>query len=280
MMPEEIRQAAEWIIESKHMLAFAGAGLSQESGIPTFRGDEGLWKQYLPIIFGNPAGLFSAFVLSPGKFREFVISALQSFVFAEPNEGHKALAELYHAGLLKAVITQNIDDLEERAGVKEVMRLHGNIYRLRCVSCGETRFASRESLIRILEELKQAKTRTDMIEIGKKYAHCEKCAGWARPDIVLFGEKLNQEDYYRAVELARSSDLMLVLGTSGVVYPAAMIPNYARKAGAKIIEINPEQTEVSKFAGLIIKDGSAKVLPEIIEEMKKISPGVFQPRSG
>jgi len=279
-MSEETRQAAEMIINSRRFLAFAGAGLSQESGIPTFRGDEGIWQKYLPIIYGNPAGLFSAFVFSPGKFREFVVSALESFILAVPNAGHQALAELFRAGLLKAVITQNIDDLEARAGVKELIQLHGNIYRMRCVSCKELWTMTREQLLEVLEHLKQARTRGEMIELGRRFGRCPHCAGWGRPDIVLFGESLDQEEYYHAVELARSSDLVMVLGTSGVVYPAAMIPNYARKAGAKIIELNPEKSEMSQFSELVIRAACASALPEIVAEIKKMSPELFQPLSG
>jgi len=275
-MVDEIRQAAELILNSKNLVAFAGAGLSQESGIPTFRGDEGIWKQYLPIIFGNPAGLFSAFVFSPGKFREFVLAAVGAFVSAEPNAGHQALALLSRSGFLKNVITQNIDDLEQRAGVKDVIQLHGNIYRMRCISCKQTWMVDRGQMVKILDELKGTDTRADLIALGKKYLKCPKCGGWSRPDIVLFGESIDREDYYRAAEMARSCDLMLVLGTSGVVYPAAMIPNYGRKAGAKIIEVNPEATELSRRSDLSIRAGSAVTLPRIIDEMQKIRPGIFQ----
>jgi len=279
-MSSETILAAEMILQSRRLFAFAGAGLSQESGIPVFRGDEGIWKEYLPIIYGNPAGLISALIFSPGRFRDFVVSALEAFLKAEPNPGHLALAELSCAGLLKAVITQNIDDLEQRAGVKEVVQLHGSIYRMRCVSCQKTWNMMREQLLQALEELKQSRSRGDMIELGRRFGRCPYCTGRGRPDIVFFGESLDQESYYRAVELARSSDLVMVLGTSAVVYPVAMIPSYARKAGAKIIEINPKPGKISRFSEIVIRRTCASALPEIVAEIKKLSPELFQPVSG
>jgi len=276
MMDELVRKAAELIVSSRKMTAFAGAGLSQESGIPTFRGDEGIWKNFLPIIYGNPAGLVSAFVFSPGKFREFIDATLKAFVQAEPNPGHLALGELCKAGMLRAVITQNIDDLEKRAGVKEVVQLHGSIYQWRCIQCKEYSTVSRESMIGVAGQLQPDMGRKDLIELGHKIAKCPNCEGWRRPDIVLFGEKLNQEVFFRAVELARSSDLMLILGTSGVVYPAALIPNYARKAGAKIIEINPEESSVSDLAEVKIRSTSAAALPSILAAVRGIAPEILK----
>ena len=276
MMDELIRKTAELIISSKNMVSFAGAGISQESGIPTFRGDEGIWKNFLPIIYGNPAGLVSAFAFSPGKFREFIDATLKAFVQAQPNAGHLALGELSKSGILKAVITQNIDDLERRAGVNEVVQLHGSIYRWRCLQCKEYSVVSRESMLGVAAQLAPGMGRKDLIELGRKIAKCPNCSGWRRPDIVLFGEKLDQELFYRGVELARSSDLMLILGTSGVVYPAALIPNYARKAGAKIIEINPEQSSVSNLAEITIRSGSAAALPAVLQTMRELAPGILK----
>jgi NAD-dependent deacetylase len=276
MMDELIRKAAELIISSKNMTVFAGAGLSQESGIPVFRGDEGIWKNFLPIIYGNPAGLVSAFVFSPGKFREFIDATLKAFVQADPNPGHLALGELSRAGILKAVITQNVDDLEKRAGVKEVVQLHGSIYQWRCIQCKEHSTVSRESMIGVAAQLQPGMGRKELIDLGHKVAKCPNCEGWRRPDIVLFGEKLDQEVFFRAVELARASDLMLILGTSGVVYPAALIPNYARKAGAKIIEVNPEDSSVSDLAEIKIRSNSAATLPQILSAMREINPDIFK----
>jgi len=260
-----IQQAAELIHNSKNLIAFAGAGLSAESGIPTFRGDEGIWKKYPPIIYGNLPGLALSFALRPKRFREFVSSAVSAFVKAEPNPGHLALGELFKRGLLKAVITQNIDDLERRAGVKEVIQLHGSIYKMRCLRCKRIFEISRERLLEALTELEKLSGRWSLVRFGRALSRCPECKGNRRPDIVFFGEGLNPSDYQRAIALARGADLMLILGTSGVVYPAGLIPSYAHRAGAKIIEINPEPTVLSHLAEIEIKAQSAEALPQIVK---------------
>jgi len=268
-MSSEILECARLILESKNLVAFAGAGLSQESGIPTFRGDQGIWKEYPPIIYGNLPGLALAFAFRPKRFRQFVASAISAFIQAEPNPGHLALAELFHRGLLKAVITQNIDNLEGRAGVKEVIQLHGSIYKMRCLRCGKIFEISRERLLLALEQLQKISGRASLIRFGRSLSKCPECGGIRRPDIVFFGEGLNPEDYDRAVDLARSSDLMLVLGTSGLVYPAGYIPNYAKDSGARLIEINPEPTALTPLSELTINSTSALALPEIIRLVDK-----------
>jgi len=158
------------------------------------------------------------------------------------------LGELSSMGILKALVTQNIDDLEHRAGVKEVIQLHGSVYKMRCSKCEEVQDLSEQTAAEVLEKLKKCETRKDLIELAHEYAHCPKCGAWSRPDIVLFGEEINKDDFYRAVELARASDVMLVLGTSGVVYPAALIPGYARKAGQPSSKSTPRTAKSARSA--------------------------------
>jgi NAD-dependent deacetylase len=275
MMQEQIRKAAQIILGSRNLVAFAGAGLSQESGIPTFRGDEGIWKNYLPIIYGNPAGLFLAFALSPGKLQGFISSAVGAFIKAEPNPGHLALAELSKAGILKAIITQNIDDLERRAGAKKIIQLHGNIYVLRCIKCREIFGVSRENLLQILDQLKPGMGRKELLRLGRRFSRCPNCRGYRRPDIVFFGESLNEEEFFRAAELGRSADVLIIAGTSGVVYPAALLPNYAAKAGARIIEVNPEPSSLSGLAEIKIRNKCAVALPAIVQAISQINPQIF-----
>ena len=272
---EEISRLAEKILQAKFLVAFAGAGLSQESGIPTFRGDEGIWKKYPPIIFGNLFGLAFAFVFMPRKFREFVFSSLSTFTRAQPNPAHLALGELFQAGILKAVITQNIDDLERRAGVGKLVQLHGNIYRLRCLRCKERFEISLSELEEFLSQIRAIKSQRELIKRAREFARCPRCSSWSRPDIVFFGEGLNSKDYYSAIHLAQSSDLFLILGTSGVVQPAGSIPLYARRAGALLVEINPEPTALSGLCDFTIRSSCAFALSRTLEEIKKLAPERF-----
>ena len=267
---DEIDALSQLIINSKFTVAFAGAGLSQESGIPTFRGDEGIWKKFPPIIFGNIFGLGLAFLFAPQKFFDFVLSALRTFIQAKPNPAHYALAELYQKGLLKAVITQNIDDLERKAGVEKVVQLHGNIYRMRCLRCKYRFMVSQDKLSQFLSELEMSRTRRQWIKKSREFARCPKCSSWSRPDVVFFGESLDPNDVYQSMELARSCDLMIILGTSGVVQPASLIPKYAKDAGAKLVEINPEPTALSSLCDLVIRDTSAKTLPQVLANIEKM----------
>lgn len=212
---ENVQLAAEALQASQHCTAFTGAGISVESGIPPFRGEKGLWNKYDPMVLD-----LSYFHRNPEESWEVIKEIFYSFFGkAEPNAGHYLLAEMEKKGLLKAVITQNIDNLHHKAGSKEVIEFHGNSNRLVCTSCG-----------RVTEP-------TDEILKGSP-PRCE-CGGIWKPDFIFFGESIPSEALSRSQEEAARCDCMVLIGTTGEVYPAAMIPQRASQNRATIIEINP-----------------------------------------
>ncbi len=204
-------KAAKALLKAGKAFAFTGAGISAESGIPTFRGgSNSLWGRFNPLELATP----KAFAKNPLKVWEWYAWRIKLVLSAEPNPAHKALAELERAGVIEAVVTQNVDGLHQRAGSRRVIELHGNILRVRCSreGCG-----FRAMLSGPPEELPPK---------------CPRCGGVLRPDVVWFGEPLPPDSWKEAEALARSSDAVLVVGTSGVVYPAAYIPLMVREGAA------------------------------------------------
>jgi len=166
-----------------------------------------------------------------------------------PNPGHRAIAELEAIGVVKAVITQNVDGLHQRAGSRNVVELHGSLWRARCVECG--------AVYRLDKPVEETPPR------------CPKCGGLLRPDVVWFGEPLPRDAWERAVELASRSDVVLVVGTSGVVYPAAYIPRIAKDHGAVLVEVNVEESAITPIADFFLRGRSGEVLPRLVEEVKR-----------
>ena len=208
-----------------------------ESGIPDFRSPGGLWSKYDPREFGT----IESFRANPGKVWQMLVELDEVLMRADPNPGHLALAELERRGILKVVITQNVDSLHQRAGSIEVIEFHGNNRVLRCESCG--REFQRES-----------------VSLRSLPPRCA-CKGALRPDIVFFGEPIPEEAYHRSMAAASRCDLMLIIGTSASVAPASTLPRIAKGNGAFLLEINPEASElthhltdlhVSESAGLAL----------------------------
>lgn len=272
-LQELVSRAATELIRRQPAAVFSGAGVSEESGIPTFRGDEGLWKRYSPALYGNIPGLALAYLIRPRKLAGFFQDILDTFLEASPNPGHLALAELYKMGLMGPVITQNIDDLHRLAGSPDVIELHGSLMRWRCLKCGSRKDVSREDLARIKEILSRPGTgRVALARIGRRHLpRCSKCKGSMRPDVVAFGESLPGQDYNRAVSEAQRCRLMLILGTSGIVYPAASIPIIAKRTGAVLVEINPEKGGLTEMADIFIQGTCGKVLPLLLAEAKRFA---------
>ncbi len=210
-----IRQAAETLRNAKRAVAFTGAGISVESGIPPFRGPEGLWSRYNPRILD--LGYFHA---HPREAWETIKEIFYDyFGQARPNAGHKALARLEEAGLLQGVITQNIDNLHQEAGSRDVVEYHGTSRTLTCTACGLRLEASPE----IFAHLPPA---------------CPRCGGLLKPDFIFFGEGIPPQAHQRAWSETRLSDVWLVVGTTGEIMPAALLPHEAKRRGARIIEVN------------------------------------------
>lgn len=228
------------------LVAFTGAGISAESGIPTYRGANGVWSKYDPDKFAD-AEYFSR---NPAYYWQFVRDVRYPVLkTARPNEGHKALAELERQGRLKALITQNVDGLHQDAGSENVLELHGNTRRILCLDCG-SRFG--------LEEVEE------MLE-GEMPPACPQCRGLLKPDVVLFGEALPERTLQEAGKHAQSCDLFLALGSSLVVQPAASLPAMAKQAGARLVIVNKEDTPLDAMADLVIRDSVSSALAGVLE---------------
>ena len=222
---------------------FTGAGISAESGVPTFRGDEGIWKKFKPEELAN----FDAFMKNSELVWEWYKARKKIIASVQPNPGHVALADMEQRFRKFSVITQNIDNLHQRAGSKQVYELHGNIERNYCVSCGKL-FPDE----RIMSE--------------PAVPRCGSCGGLVRPDVVWFGEMLPADQWDKSVEAAERAELFLSIGTSAVVYPAASLPGIAKLAGAYVVEINLERTDLSPIADEVILGRSGDILPKLLQQ--------------
>jgi NAD-dependent deacetylase len=245
----EVERIAEMILESKKVVALTGAGISTESGIPDFRGPQGLWKQVDPRT--STVQFFRQF---PDIFWQFMVDRLGSMVRAEPNRAHYALVELERMGKLSSVITQNVDGLHLKAGSRNVIELHGNVREAVCLSCGK--------VVPLEEALKMAK-RSCFRPL------CKKCGGPIKLNVVLFNEPLPQKALERAIWESRTCDLMLVVGSSLQVYPAASLPEYAKLRGAKVAIINEEPTPFDDNADVVIRARAGEVLPILVGLVKE-----------
>jgi NAD-dependent deacetylase len=223
-------------------VVLTGAGISAESGVPTFRGTDGLWSKFDPTELAS----MNAFMRNPKLVWEWYLYRRDVIGKAQPNAGHKALVEI--EGLLTdfTLVTQNVDNLHRRAGSQNVIELHGNIERNKCIQCGEP--------------LQQMEIDPDNIP------RC-KCGGQIRPDVVWFGEMLPEEALSVAMSKAESAELFLSIGTSAVVFPAADLPVIARSNGAYLVEINPEPTPLTPFVSESIRGQSGELLPIIWQKV-------------
>ena len=237
--------AARLLAEARHGVALTGAGVSAESGIPTFRGEGGLWTKYDPVKVSS----IDSFLADPASYWRVSKERGAVALAAKPNPGHVALAVLQSAGHLAAIVTQNTDGLHQRSGASRVVELHGSGRRVQCLECGNVE--SRQDV--------QDRLDTEMPP------RCRACGGAIlKPTVVLFGEPMPGEAVKEAYTLAEKAEVMLVVGTSLVVYPAAEIPLVAVRAGARMIVINAEPTPFDALAEVVIHGRSGEVLPEIV----------------
>jgi len=263
-------EAALIVGRASNLVAFSGAGISEESGIPTFRDPGGLWDRFDPLELGGGdvfTSIFSGAGISQAAIG-FVSEMLEVLQKARPNPGHFALGELESMGILRSVITQNIDNLHREGGNSRVIEVHGNIFRLVCMVCATKISLSREELFAMGAELVGLMQRGDLPGIIKLVSICPACGGPCRMDVVGFGEPV--QDMALAMSEARSSDVLLILGTSGMVYPAAYIPEHAKKTGAKIVEINATGCCFQSLADVGIVGKTGDILPRIVERVKKL----------
>ena len=239
-MPD-LAQAREWLAQADSVAVLTGAGISAESGIPTFRGAEGLWKEYKPEDLATP----EAFARDPKLVWEWYNWRREMIAKAVPNAAHRALVELEKRKPGFTLITQNVDGLHDLAGSGKILKLHGDIWRMRCTECGAN-FPNRR------------------VPLPKIPPHCA-CGGLARPGVVWFGEPLPDGMMQEAEHAAASAQVFLVVGTSAVVYPAAGLVPYAKQAGAKVIEVNTEPSAVSGIVDCVLQGPAGEILPKLVE---------------
>ena len=234
--------------EAHRIVVFTGAGVSAESGIPTFRDAlTGLWQRFDAQALATP----QAFDTDPGlvwgwyEWRRTVVSR------ARPNPAHLAVAALADRAV---VVTQNVDDLHERAGSENVVHLHGSLFEPRCAECGEPWPLPDDP--------------ADEPEEGRRLPppRCARCSGPVRPGVVWFGEALPETALENAVEAAAACDLLLTIGTSGLVYPAAELPHVASRFGASVIQINPQPTPLDEVADVNLHGPAARLLPALLDD--------------
>lgn len=231
-------------------VALTGAGISVESGIPAFRGAQGMWERFDPTEYAT----IGAFLADPEKVWKMLSLMMEVFLRAVPNTAHRELAELERIGLLRSVITQNVDGLHQAAGSGKVIEYHGNAFELVCLVCWK-RYPSRT---KILEGMPP---------------RCE-CGSVLKPDLVLFGEPIPWTAQEQAESEARSAGVLLVVGTSAQVSPACDIPALARRGGAVVVEINPERTPLTRsVTDIHIRENAGAALGAILDEIRRLPPG-------
>lgn len=236
----------EKLSRAKSVAVLTGAGISAESGIKTYRDPDGLWAKLNPQELASMKG----FMANPKVVLEWYNLRRETVEKALPNPGHYALVEMENMFTEFKLITQNIDRLHQRAGSKNVVELHGNIVENKCLDC-ESPYL--EEFPTVLDELPR----------------CDKCGGLIRPSVVWFGEMLPPDALTQAEIAARKCDVFLCIGTTAEVYPASNIPLYAKDNGAYLVEINPNDTVLSRYADARIKAPAGEALPALAEALKK-----------
>ena len=247
-MDDLIKKAAQDLADAKMATALTGAGISVESGIPPFRGKGGLWEKYDPMEVAH----IDSFLQDPTKAWNLLFKDMKELLDkASPSDSHKGLAKLEEFGILKTIITQNVDGLHQMAGNTDVIEFHGNMAWQKCMDCNQ-------------------RYETHSIDISQIPPRCG-CDGILRPEAVLFGELIPQDALWRSRQVAKDCDVMLVIGTSAVVQPAALMPVVAKESGAKGIEINPESTPLTgDISDYLISGNAGDVMNRIIADLEKM----------
>ncbi|ROQ89909.1 SIR2 family NAD-dependent protein deacylase [Desulfosoma caldarium] len=249
--PEQVAKNMEMVRDklrqARRIVVLTGAGISAESGVPTFRGAGGLWRTYRATDLATP----EAFAKDPQLVWEFYNYRREVLHPLKPNDAHKALVTLEQRCEHFVLLTQNIDGLHQAAGSRSVLELHGNIWWVRCTRCG-------------------LKTEDRRVPIPFP-PHCEACGGMLRPDVVWFGESLDADVLQRAYTSLEHCDLMLVIGTSGVVQPAASMGVYAQQHGAFVVEINLEPTPYSRAFAVSLRGKAGELVPRLVQDSGELA---------
>lgn len=251
MDENKLEKAIQIIQNSNYIVVFSGAGISTESGIPDFRGKGGLWSKYDPNIYAN----YNYFLKNPSPFWEMHNELSDTLEEAEPNEAHKSIAELERMGKIKAIITQNIDMLHQKAGSGSyedipIYELHGAYRKLECIKCGED------------YEFEEVETK------NVEYPVCKKCSGYIKPKVVLFGESLPSGVMDAAINSIMKADCFIMVGSSLLVTPANFLPSLAKKNDAKVIFVNKEGTMMDEIADVFLKGSAGRIFRELMKKLK------------
>ena len=245
-LEEAVKATVELLDRSTYAIAFTGSGISSEAGIPTFRGKDGLWNRYRPEELASP----EAFRRDPLKVWRWYAWRLKLVLRAKPTPAHKVIAALEDKGIIRSVVTQNVDGLHQRAGSRNVIELHGSILRARCTGCGYKWMINR------------------VLEDSELPLRCPKCSSLARPDVVWFGEALPPDALRRAYDEFLRADLVLIVGTSGIVEPAGSLPLLAAENGAKLVNINLEPNRYSGIAHVNYMGSSSEFFKVLAGRLK------------
>lgn len=242
---EYLNQAIDFIKKGKRIVALTGAGISVDSGIPDFRSEGALWERYDPHEYAT----YDSFLRNPQKFWQMGQELAEVILKAEPNDAHKGLAKLEESGKLIGIITSNIDNLHQSAGSKKVIELHGNYLRAYCMNCA-MQYIGEDIHRRVVE--------------GEIPPICDQCGGVLKSEAILFGEPLPEKPMQEAIQMCRSSDLMLIIGASLTVFPIAFLPQLAKDEGANIVIINLTGTNKDHIADLVLRGRASDIIPELI----------------
>ena len=242
---EEIEEARKLVASSNKIIALTGAGISVDSGIPDFRSEGGLWQRYDPHEYAT----IESFNMNPMKFWTMGRELAETILQAKPNSAHEGLAKLESDKKLIGIITLNIDNLHQTAGSERIVELHGNYLRAHCTQCSKE-YVGEEVHQRVVN--------------GEIPPKCDVCQGVLKSEAVLFGEPLPERAMEEAIALCREADLMLVIGSSLTIYPAAYLPQLAKNAGAKIILVNLEGINRDNVADIVIKGRATDVIPKLV----------------
>ncbi len=244
------KEAAQKIVNSNYTVAFTGAGISVESGVPPFRGRHGLWNKYDPKTFD-----IDYFMQDSGHAWEVLRDIFYDlFGTVLPNAAHYALAEMEHTGMLRSVITQNIDNLHSDAGNKTVFEFHGSLKKILCMNC-------------------HRRIGVNEVNMHRLPPVCPECGGLLKPDVVFFGEAIPEAVASGAMNAAQKADCMILIGTTGTVAPANMIPPQAKSNGATIIEINPSPSEYTRgVTDIFLQDKATVAMERLMDEIDSLKP--------
>jgi len=248
---DKIKQVVQKILTAGKVVIFTGAGISTESGIPDYRSQGGIWDKFTPVYFDD----FMARKESRIKYWEQRMEMEKGLKHAKPNKGHMGIARLHEMGFLSSVITQNIDGLHQESGIpgNKIIELHGNTRRVRCMGC---------------KRLISWKGAMEMIDSGVLAPECS-CGGYFKPDTISFGQAMPEKETRKAAMLSAESDVFFVVGSTLLVQPAALMPEYARNSGAFLVIINLSETPFDKFCDLLIRDRAGKILEAIVKGVEK-----------